>query len=282
VIALAGPTLEATFLPEAGMLGATLRHRGEDLLSPLGIPLLHPWANRLSRPVYHVAGRRGHVPTAAFVPRDEHGLAIHGLLQPPGAWTVLAADSGALRARLEHPADDLRAAAFPFPHRLEVDARLAGPTLRVRTTLTATADTPVPVAFGYHPYLRLPGVARRRWTVTCPAMRAVELGPDGLPTGRSRPVAPWRGPLDDMAWDDAFAGVPDGARFGLEGGGRRVIVAFEEGWGVAQLFAPRSADVVCFEPMTAPVDALVTGAGLRLVAPGDHHTATFSITVEDR
>ena len=33
--------------------------------------------------------------------------------------------------------------------------------------------------------------------------------------------------------------------------------------------------------MTAPVDALVSGRGLRLVAPGGRHAATFSITVED-
>jgi aldose 1-epimerase len=282
MIALDDRTLHATFLPEAGMLGATLRHRGADLLSPLGIPLLHPWANRLSRPSYLAAGRRGRVPHAPFVPRDAHGLAIHGLLQPEDAWDVLAADARSLCARLEHPVDGPRAAAFPFPHRLDVDARLAGPALRVITTMTPTGDVPVPVAFGYHPYLRLPGAPRRAWTVTRPAMRSLELGLDGIPTGRSRHVAAWAGELGSLARDDAFDHVPDGARFALEGGGRRIIVAFEEGWGVAQLFAPRNADVVCFEPMTAPVDALVTGRGLRLVAPGDRHRATFSITVEDR
>ena len=52
--------LEATFHPELGMVGSSLRHRGEELLgqrgglakyasagSSFGIPLLHPWANRL-------------------------------------------------------------------------------------------------------------------------------------------------------------------------------------------------------------------------------------------
>jgi aldose 1-epimerase len=155
-------------------------------------------------------------------------------------------------------------------------------TLRVRTTIAPTSGAGVPVAFGYHPYLRLPGVARRAWTVTLPAMRALELDVDGIPTGGARLAPAWAGQLDALAWDDAYDAVPDGARFSLEGGGRRITIVFEDGWGVAQLFAPRGADVVCFEPMTAPVDALVSGCGLRVVAPGAHHSATFSITVEDQ
>src|SRR6478609_9108663 len=186
MIALTDRTLEAAFLPEAGMLGASLRHRGEDLLSPLGIPLLHPWANRLSSPHYLAAGRRGRVPEAAFVARDDHGLAIHGLRPPADGWVVQSAAGDELRARLYHPADEARFAAFPYPHTLDVDARLEGPQLRVRTTLTPTSDSAVPVAFGYHPYLRLPGVPRRAWTVTLPAMRALELDLDQIPTSRSR------------------------------------------------------------------------------------------------
>ena len=55
--------LEAVFLPAHGMLGASLRHRGVEILrrvddlqaaaargSSAGIPLLYPWANRLAEP----------------------------------------------------------------------------------------------------------------------------------------------------------------------------------------------------------------------------------------
>jgi len=50
---------DATFLPECGMLGASLRHRGEEFAAwprPLddflggsmtALPLVHPWGNRL-------------------------------------------------------------------------------------------------------------------------------------------------------------------------------------------------------------------------------------------
>ena len=53
--------LDAVFLPGRGMICASLRHRGAEILrgvedlesvvakgSPAGIPLLHPWANRLA------------------------------------------------------------------------------------------------------------------------------------------------------------------------------------------------------------------------------------------
>ena len=45
------------------------------------------------------------------------------------------------------------------------------------------------------------------------------------------------------------------------------------------MFAPRGVDLVCFEPMTAPVNALVTGSGLRRVPPGRSLTAAFEIRV---
>lgn len=46
-------------------------------------------------------------------------------------------------------------AAFPFRHRIEMDIELAGGMLQVTTTLSATGDEPVPIAFGFHPYLQI-------------------------------------------------------------------------------------------------------------------------------
>src|SRR4051794_2885012 len=61
--------LHATWVPSAGMLGASLVHRGEELLwqgagvagyvssrAFSGIPFLHPWANRLGGLSYRAAG----------------------------------------------------------------------------------------------------------------------------------------------------------------------------------------------------------------------------------
>ena len=48
------------------------------------------------------------------------------------------------------------------------------------------------------------------------------------------------------------------------------------------MYAPADDDVLAFEPMTAPTNALVTGGpDLQLLAPGDTYRATFSLTVTD-
>jgi aldose 1-epimerase len=55
-------------------------------------------------------------------------------------------------------------------------------------------------------------------------------------------------------------------------------VHFEQGYPAAQIFAPLVQDVVCFEPMTAPTDALRRG-GYRSARPGESAVAVFSIRV---
>src|SRR5262245_64692468 len=86
--------LEATFVVGAGMVGCSLRHDGEELLDPgggvakyartgstMGIPLLHPWANRLGGLRYAAAGRSVTLdPASGVLHLDETGLAIHGVL----------------------------------------------------------------------------------------------------------------------------------------------------------------------------------------------------------
>jgi galactose mutarotase-like enzyme len=85
--------------------------------------------------------------------------------------------------------------------------------------------------------------------------------------------------LGHRAYDDGYAGVRRGARFALSGGGRRITVRFDAGYPCAQVFAPSDDDVICFEPMTAPTNALISGDGLTWVLPCSSYTATFSISL---
>ena len=81
-------------------------------------------------------------------------------------------------------------------------------------------------------------------------------------------------------------GVPllsEPPEFVLAGGGGALRLRLEEGYHCAQVYSPRGADFICFEPMTAATDALRRGgAGLRLVAPGEALTARWSLLVEGR
>ena len=61
---------------------------------------------------------------------------------------------------------------------------------------------------------------------------------------------------------------------------RRIVLELLEGYRCAQVFAPSASSFICFEPMTAPTNALRSGHGLRLLAPGERYRARFSVCVE--
>jgi aldose 1-epimerase len=211
-VVLSAGDLEATFAPERGMLGTSLRHRGAELLDRTGgIPLLHPWANRLT-------GLRVDSP---LLQRDEHGLPIHGLLMGWPHWELPVVSTDRLRARLDFGAHPELLAAFPFPHELELDVALRLDALTVTTTVTATGDVAVPVSFGYHPYLRLPGVPRAAWEIGFPARRHLVADERLIPTGAVDPQPAERFRLGARTFDDGYDGLRTGAAFTVAGGGRR-------------------------------------------------------------
>jgi len=302
-VTLADPAdggLEATFVPGAGMVGASLRHRGAELLGlrgglgayvaerkTMGIPLLHPWANRIGRRRFALAGREVAIdPEATPLRLDAAGLPMHGLLSAAAGWEVRGQeptrDGGRLVAAFDFAAREDLMAAFPFAHELVLEAEVAGPTLTIATTVRATGDAAVPIAFGWHPYLRLLDVPRRDWEVEIPVREQLVLDASMLPTGERVEVEVASGPLGARTFDDAYAAPPAGAPFALSGGGRRIELAFLAGYPYAQVFAPAEDDVVAFEPMAAPTNALVDGGPeLTIVAPGDSYRAAFAITVTD-
>ena len=101
----------------------------------------------------------------------------------------------------------------------------------------------------------------------------------GNPDGPRAPRPAETFALGDRSFDDAYDGLPDGSAFSVAGGGRTVTVTLERGYPVGQVFAPPGSAFICFEPMTAPTNALRSGEGLRRVAAGDAFTAVFSIGV---
>lgn len=287
--------LEATFVVGAGMVGASLRHDGAELLDPrgdvakyartgstMGIPFLHPWANRLAGLRYTVGARTVALdPAGGVLHLDDAGLPIHGLVLGRSRFEIVAADADDRRARLatrlDFSPDPALLAAFPFPHRLDLAVALDDAGLTVDTAMTAAGDAPVPIAFGFHPYLRLPDVPRSQWRLELPVRERLVLDGRLLPTGAREPVVVAPGPLAERAFDDLFVAPPHAV---LSGGGHRVEVVFEHGYPFAQIFAPPTASFVCIEPMTAPGNALVQGGpDLRLLPPGDRFVARFSIRV---
>jgi aldose 1-epimerase len=287
-----GGETEAEFVPGAGLLCSSLRHRGVELLDPgqgveayarrgktMGIPLLYPWANRLSRPGYTAAGASVQLPAAeGRYPTDPAGLPIHGALPGDMVWEAQADGEDRLRAALEWDAPGLRE-LFPFTHRLERDATVTERGLTLTTTVHAGADDRVPVAFGYHPYLTLAGSERAGWQVDLGATQRLSLDDHMIPTGERTPLIHRDFLLADESWDDGLAGLETPAQFLVSDGARALSVSFETGYEWAQVFAPPGHDYICFEPMTAPTDALNSGEGLTVIDPGESYRASFTIAV---
>jgi galactose mutarotase-like enzyme len=288
-LTVTSPVLAATFLPDLGMLGASLRHGGDELLAlpggldgyragqVTGLPLLAPWANRLGARRYQVGGVEVDLEGVDLV-TDEHGLPIHGTMTARAGWQVVARRPGAVEARFDLGAHPDLMATFPFPHELRIAVAVEAATLWVATTLVPTGDRAVPVSFGYHPYLLLPGASRPDVRLRMPARRRVVLDDRGIPTGAGEAAPAEDEPIGDRHLDDHYALDGGDGRFTLAAGGRALTLRMGDGYHYAQVFTPPGDDCVCLEPMTAPVNALVDG-GYALVQPGDSYSASFSLEV---
>ena len=285
--------LEAVFLPAHGMLGASLRHRGVEMLgrvedleaaaargSSAGIPLLHPWANRLAESRYRVLGQEVVLDVSSpLLHLDEHGLPMHGVPWSLLPWVVTEAREDFVAARLEWSASDLLA-IFPFRHRVELAATIHPGGLTLETTLIGSSPDPIPVSFGFHPYLRLPELSRANWQLELPAMRKLVLDTRGIPTGNEEPFGGFNAQLGESSFDDGFALIEERTSFSVAGATCKVSVDLLEGYRYMQVFAPNDKDYIALEPMTAPASALTSGRGLRLVGPGERFRAVFKISID--
>src|SRR6201982_1604903 len=129
--ALVAGDLQAVFLPAHGMLGASLRYKGMEILrrvedleaaaargSSVGIPLLYPWANRLAEPRYRVLGQEVVLDESSpLLHFDEHGLPMHGVPWPLLQWTVTEAKEDFMEGEASLFPSELLS-RFPFSHPL--------------------------------------------------------------------------------------------------------------------------------------------------------------------
>jgi galactose mutarotase-like enzyme len=278
---------EVVVVPELGMLVAAFVVDGFDHVARPGgpaavraghttaVPLLYPWANRLSRRSYTAAGHTVSLRGLALH-SDGNGLPIHGTFIGRPGWTVGALGRGRIDARHEITPSSAGFDAFPFPHALAVSVRVGRRRVRVDTVVEATAGVAVPVSFGWHPYWRLPG-PRDDWAVRLPDVAHARLDRRGLPTGRARVEPAADRPLHGQDLDDLYAFAGDRTAT-LHGGGRSLRLALDTGYPFVQVYAPDTHAFCCVEPMTAPTNALVTGDH-PTVRPGARFAASFTATV---
>ncbi len=296
-VTLSSPAdVHATFAPDIGMIGCSLRLGNTELLgqrnglgayadhgSTMGIPLLAPWANRLDRYGYGFANTQVTIdPNNPLIHDDGNGLPIHGILAASPYWEVLRleADENAayLEATLDFAAHPEYVEVFPFPHELDLDVTLQGDALEIATTLTATGDVDVPAAFGFHPYFAPPG-PRPEWHVHLAVERRVILDERGIPTDEVEIIHYPDEALLDRTFDDLYDRISADRTFRIWGDGVEIDMQYGDHFHYAQVYAPPDDDVIAIEPMTAPVNPFDGDRPIQMVEPGDSLTAAFEITV---
>jgi aldose 1-epimerase len=286
-LTLTSGDLVATFLPDLGMTGASLQYRGAEHLAlpgglaalragaTLGLPLLAPWANRLATRQYRAGGARVDL-RGLELSTDDNGLPIHGLLIGKPGWRIerrgTRADTASLRASI-----DVDAPAFPFPHRLELKVTAREARLTVGATVIPTGRRPVPIAFGWHPYLRLPTKGRSTWRLRLPPRHHLALDGRGIPTGASDPEPAEAAPIGRRTFDDLY-GLGRQRRLALETDGAAIELHCAENYPFAQVWVPPGRPFAALEPMAAPTNALVAGT-TPFVRSGEAFTATFGLTI---
>lgn len=282
-------------------LGATLRSyeiAGEPVVwgfSPDEIcraaqgQVLAPWPNRIEDGRY----RFGEVEAHAAIDDAAGSNAIHGLVRwlP---WRIEDVQPSSCRLScvlLPQP-------AYPFCLSLSIEYALGPSGLSIHVSARNIGARNLPFALGFHPYFEA-GVGRAdNVTITLPAKRRLLLSARGLPTG----VEPIEGtpyevltadrsaPIGPLVLDACFTGIVAGTdgrwRVLLERDcevAPRVVLWADQVFGYIQCFTGESIGPeharrhVAVEPMTAPPNALRSGDGVIVLAPGESFRASFGI-----
>ncbi|MGH3487315.1 MAG: aldose 1-epimerase family protein [Actinopolymorphaceae bacterium] len=253
--------------------------------------LLAPWPNRVADGAYDFGG------TTHQLALNEPGRhnSLHGLVAW-ASWTLLerSADRVVLGHRL-FPQD-----GYPFRLDLTVSYVLSVDGLTTSLTALNAGVDEAPYGCGPHPYV-VAGPGRvDDWSLELPAESYLEVTPDRLLPVRVTPVEGTsydfrqRRGIGTTFIDHAFTGLghADGGQLGartrariLSGDGTGV----ELSWNATTLpwVQVHTADRpepelnragLAVEPMTCPPDAFNSRTDLVVLAPGDAHEASWTIT----
>ena len=146
-------------------------------------------------------------------------------------------------------------------------------TARARHDGHPDRPPPVPVAFGWHPYLRLPGTPRSQWHLRLPSRTHLALDDLGLPTGGEEPSRREAEPIGRRTFDDLY----------LLGRERRLALVADDDSSITLRWGPgtrtrrcgyrRAEPFAALEPMTAATNSLVERHRTAGRHPGDAFTA---------
>lgn len=187
------------------------------------------------------------------------------------AWSVaLAEPKGRNEVTLELVSDDATRAQFPYDFRTRLRYVLAGTALTVETRVENIGKEPLPFSLGFHPYFYLADADKARARLATDATRAYD--------NVTKKIIDVTGPIDLTVKElDLHLFDHHGNSATLDRGADRIVVSGDPELGRWVIWTLAGKDFVCLEPWTSGADALNTGEGLLLVAPGEAKTITMTM-----
>ena len=246
--------------------------------------VLAPWPNRVRDGTYSFGGQELQLALTEVAKRN----AIHGLVRWLG-WQVES-----------HASDSVTLAATVWPQpgypwllglraTYHVSADGLAVSLRARNDGTEAA----PYGVGQHPYLRV-GDRVDDALLTVPAARRLVVDDRGIPVGDEAvdgTAYDFRSPrsVGDLVLDHAYVDLQPGGdgmvrvQLGESSGEHGVELWADGATRCLQVFTGDTLDParrrqgLAVEPMSCPPDALNSGQGLVVLAPGEEHTLRWGL-----
>jgi galactose mutarotase-like enzyme len=259
-----------TIAPQRGAIVTSFRARGRELLYldqatfndrsknvRGGIPLLFPTPGKLENDRWHRAGRSGEM--------KQHGFARNL------AWSIDpdADVRNTAQTTLFIAATPETLQMYPWKFRAQVAYAVEPSALTIDFMIANEDTTPMPFAFGLHPYFLVTGKARAR--VATSATQAFDNVAKRVVSFRGFDFT--QGEVDMHLLDHGSASAT------LETAEGTIAIQCSPQLTRWVVWSLPGKDFVCLEPWSAPGNALNTGEGVSVLAPGDSHAMSVTISV---
>ncbi|MCS7204561.1 MAG: aldose 1-epimerase [Leptospiraceae bacterium] len=262
-----------------------------------GIPLMYPFANRLSSWSFSLLNQSVHL-SKNQVLSDSNNLPIHGLILKSNEWKIIYQGPSGVEAEFCFVGKWKE--VFPFSHCLKYLIQLFEKEVRFILIVIGIEDTPV--SFGFHPYFRL-WQEKQNLQIALPTSKVIELNPRLLPTGKLIPLEDFliqhQIPFQkteyyyifslNFSFDHGFL-ISDGISQLNEGISIQLIqekyklqLLLDSNYRVLQLYSPlieEGKNFFCMEPMIAITNSFLDG-GYGIVPKGNQKVFRFSLRVEN-
>jgi len=243
--------VEALYLDEG-----TFRDPGKNVRG--GVPVLFPSPGKLTGDAWARGGARGSL--------EQHGFAR----KLP--WEIAGTDTaGGASVTLRLASSEETRAAYPWDFTFALTYTLRGARVDIEQRLTNRSRAPMPFGVGFHPYFHVPQAEKGLARIATPATRAFDnvTRQEGAFTGfdLTRPEVDLH--LVDHGSTSATLSSP----------GQTLTVSCSPEFTRWVVWTLADRDFVCLEPWTCPGDALNTGEGLLVLAPGEERALRTSLAI---